>query len=419
MGWAEGITGISASRIAALAHALGTIKPAALLPGWGPQRTRYGEQIARAWIALACITGSVGVRGGGLASTGLRGGGIPTGSLLRGPYSPDRKVSAALWARQILEGRLDPPLQMAFIVASNLANRSPDTRANVRALRALDFVVVSEPFLTPTARCADLVLPICTDLERADLVGAWGEDGYLFHSQQALPPAGETRTDYWVFARLAERLGFGAAYTAGRTEDEWLADLLAGDQLDQPALAQGVMRLKVEPRVALAAFRDDPAAHPLPTASGRIELVNLQAAAFGLPAIPSYVPGLNGRGDRPLQLLTPHHKARANSCLHANPWLRELEAHAAWIHPCDAAARGIAQGDRIEILSDQGTIALPAKVTERIAPGVVCVYQGTWYRPSPDGVDQGACANTLTEHVTTPSGGYATHSTWVEARRAP
>ena len=416
--WAAAITEVPADTIVQLARAFGTAKPACLLPGWGPQRTRFGEQIARAWIALACMTGNVGVRGGGVASSGLRRGGISTGGLPGGPHKPARTVSGAAWAPDILEARLDPPLKMAFITASNFINRSPNTRANARALAALDFVVVVDPFFTPTARCADVVLPICTDLERADLVTSWGHDAFLFHSRQALEPAGDTRTDYWVFSQLAERLGFGDAYTGGKTEPDWLAQFLDGDDLDADALGTGLMRTDGEPRVALEDFRRDPVGHPMPTPSGRIELSNTQAAEYGLPAVPEYLADDQVAADYPLHLVTPHSKLRANSGVHANPWLQEAEPHRVWLNPTDAAARGIAADDMVEAFSPQGTIALPAKVTERIAPGAVCVYQGTWYEPGPDGIDRGGCANTLTDHRLTATGGFTTHSTRIQVRRA-
>lgn len=416
--WAEAITAVPAAATRQLAREFGSAKPACLLPGWGPQRTRFGEQIARAWIALACMTGNVGVRGGGVASSGLRRGGVASGGLPLGPHQPGRTVSSAAWAPDILEDRLDPPLKMACIAASNFINRSPNTRANARALAALDFVVVVDPFFTPTARCADLVLPICTDLERADLVGSWGHDSFLFHSKQALAPTGESHTDYWVFARLAARVGFGDAYTGGKTEAEWMAQFLDGEHLDGEALDAGLMRTDGEPRVALADFRRDPVAHPMPTPSGRIELSNPQAVEFGLPAVPEYLADDGGDADYPLSLITPHSKLRSNSCVHANPWLQETEPHRIWLNPDDAAARGIADGDPVEAFSPQGTIALPAKVTERIAPGAVCVYQGTWYAPGPDGVDRGGCANTLTDHRLTATGGFTTHSSRVQVRRA-
>jgi anaerobic dimethyl sulfoxide reductase subunit A len=417
--WAVARTGIPAGTVRQLARDYGSIKPAALLPGWGPQRTLYGEQIARALIALACMSGNVGIRGGGLASVGSRFGHLPVGGLPRGPHVPARYVTTNAWATAILQDRLSPPVRMVYIVASNLVNRSPDTRANARALAQVDFVVVNEPCLTPTARCADIVLPICTDLERSDLVASWGHDQHLFYSQQAVAPAGEARTDYWVFAQLAERLGFGEVYTGGKSTDDWIAQFLDARRLDvESLLYEGSMREDGEPRVALADFRADPLAHPLHTPSGKIEISCPQAETYGLPAVPSYVEIEDDGGEYPLQLITPHHKFRSNSCLHAVPWLQRLEPHAVWINPRDAKARDIAQGDQVEVSSARGTIRLPAKVTERIMPGVVCVYQGTWYRPGPDGVDDGGCANVLTQQRESPTGGCAAHSTWVAVRRS-
>jgi anaerobic dimethyl sulfoxide reductase subunit A len=416
--WAADRTSIPAATIHRLARAYATVKPAALLPGWGPQRTRYGEQIARAAIVLACMSGNVGLRGGGMASVGTRVGGIDAGALPYGPYGPARRISTVTWAADLLQGRLNPPVTMAYIVASNLINRSPNTRANARALEQLDTIVVQDPFLTPTARYADLVLPASIEMERADLVGSWGHDSHLFYSQAVVEPAGEARTDYWVFSQLAERLGFGPADTEGKDERAWIETFLAAPHLDVSSLRErGIMRTDGEPRVALADYRAGPLAHPLRTASGKIEIVNAQAAAHGLPAIPSYVEDVEPDTQYPLQLITPHSKLRSHSCLHVNPWLQRLEPHAVWIHSSDAAARGIVSGDPAEVFSQHGTVRLPAKVTERIMPGVVCIYEGTWYQPGRDGVDEGGCANVLTGHQTTPSGGPATHSGRVEVRR--
>jgi anaerobic dimethyl sulfoxide reductase subunit A len=421
--WAATKTGVAADTIHQLARDYGSIKPAALLPGWAPQRTLYGEQIARAVITLACLSGNVGLRGGSLASVGTRSNIIPVGALPFGPHEPTRRVYTGSWAQDILEDRLNPPIEMVYIVGSNLINRSPDTNTNARALTQADFVVVHEPFFTPTARYADILLPICTDLERSDLVTSWGHDQHLFYSQQALAPLGEARTDHWIMAQLAERLGFGEAFTEGKSEAEWLESFLYPEHLDVESLERdGIMRQDGELRVALADFRADPDAHPLPTPSGKIEISYPGAEEFGLPAIPSYVEikdrapdSVGGNGG--LQLVTPHYKFRSHSCLHAVPWLQRLEQHAVWINPRDAQAREIADGDLVEVYTERGTARLPAKVTERIMPGVTCIYQGTWYQPGPDGVDEGGCANVLTGHRETPTGGYATHSTLVEVRR--
>ncbi|NLD43205.1 MAG: molybdopterin-dependent oxidoreductase, partial [Chloroflexi bacterium] len=292
---------------------------------------------------------------------------------------------------------------------------------NVRALAELDYVVVQDPFLTPTARLADLVLPVTQDLEREDLVTSWGYDRHLFHAQPALPPAGQARGDYWIFAQLAQRLGFGEAFTEGRDERAWLEHLLARLPLDTAPLAEeGLLRDDPPPRVALAEFRADPSAHPLPTPSGKIELVSADGASVGLPTLPAAVDAEPSASEGyPLQCVTPHSRLRSNSCCHANDWLRALEPHAVWIHPADASARDIREGQRVDVVSAQGRIRLPARVTERIMPGVVCVYQGAWCRPDEQGVDVGGCANTLTAAAHSPTGGMTTHSLWVEVRSTP
>jgi anaerobic dimethyl sulfoxide reductase subunit A len=79
--------------------------------------------------------------------------------------------------------------------------------------------------------------------------------------------------------------------------------------------------------------------------------------------------------------------------------------------------RGIQNNEIVEVMSKSGTIRIPAMVVERIMPGVVCVYQGTWYQPSFDGLDDGGCANVLTSQITSATGGFATHSGWVEVRK--
>jgi len=133
--WAEPITGVSAETTRRLAREFATVKPACLLAGWGPQRATYGEQAARALMTLACLSGNVGLLGGGAGSKGTLSGGRPVmGGLPPGPWRPKRTLSIVTWAEDILEERLDPPCTMAYIVAGNVVNRSPNTLANIAAL---------------------------------------------------------------------------------------------------------------------------------------------------------------------------------------------------------------------------------------------------------------------------------------------
>jgi anaerobic dimethyl sulfoxide reductase subunit A len=416
--WAEQITGISDDKIIHLAQEYAQAKPASILAGWGPQRSEYGEQTARAFITLACMGGNVGISGGGLAGIGTRINRMPIGSLPYGPFDTIGRVNSATWASTILEGGLDPPIKMAYIVASNFINRCPDTLKNIKALEQMDFIVCQDPYLTPTALYSDIVLPICTDLERSDLLASFPHDSHLFYGHQLIEKYGKSRTDYWVFSELAKRLGFYEEYTHGRSEEEWIDHFLASTELDVTNLKrEGILRVDEKQHVALEKFRADPKKSPLNTSTGLIEIINPDAEKSGLPAIPSYIGVKEESIKYPFQLITPHCRIRSHSILYSNPWLKRLDPHSIWINRKDAEVKGIQNGDLVDVWSRSGRTRLQAMVTERIIPGVVSIYQGTWYIPGEDGVDEGGCANVVTSHRSSKTGGFATHTDFVNVVR--
>jgi anaerobic dimethyl sulfoxide reductase subunit A len=100
------------------------------------------------------------------------------------------------------------------------------------------------------------------------------------------------------------------------------------------------------------------------------------------------------------------------------PWLLELEDHAVVMHPSDAEARGVKDGDQVLVFNDRGKVKLPARVTERIMPGVVDLGEGAWYTPGEHGVDIGGCANTLTSEIPSPGGSFAYNTSLVQVEKA-
>ncbi len=123
------------------------------------------------------------------------------------------------------------------------------------------------------------------------------------------------------------------------------------------------------------------------------------------------------RGKYPLQVLTPHGKTRVHSHLGNIDWLKEVEPHRCWINPVDAAPRGITDGDDIIVFNDRGEIAIKAWVTERIIPGVVCVFEGVWYDPDDTGVCRGGCANVLTNDAYSVGGASTLNTLLAEVRK--
>jgi anaerobic dimethyl sulfoxide reductase subunit A len=89
-----------------------------------------------------------------------------------------------------------------------------------------------------------------------------------------------------------------------------------------------------------------------------------------------------------------------------------------WVSVADAAARGIADGDRVRVFNGRGATVLVAKVTDRIAPGVVSIKEGAWFTPDASGDDVRGCANVLTEDRSAPCGATTYNTCLVQVERA-
>jgi anaerobic dimethyl sulfoxide reductase subunit A len=478
--WAEPITGVPREIIARIAREYATIRPGVLYQGYGMQRRAYGEQVVRAGAALAALTGNIGIPGGWASGLALQapdggplwnvfpvgdnpvGAAIPcflwTEAVLRGRElgaadgilfdgrdgeEGSRSAAAAVAGRGAGEGRrLQSDIKLIWAVASNaLVNQHANINRTARILgneSLVEFIAVQDHFLTPTARFADLVLPAATQFE------TWGvEDGWKYGDEVLLmprlvaPPA-ECRTDYRICADVAERLGLGEAYTEGRDERGWVEWALARFRAtrfpDLPSLDEmetsnrGVhSRPVTEPAVALADFRADPVAHPLPTPSGRIEIFSTALHDMDdphIPAVPQYIQEWESpfgpEAERyPLQAMGHHTMARVHSTHDNNDWLEEAFPHRIFINDLDARSRGIANGDPVRVWNDRGEMILPCRVTPRIMPGVVDIPQGAWWSPDQHGVDRRGSINVLTSERWTALGhATAQHTVMVQAARA-
>jgi anaerobic dimethyl sulfoxide reductase subunit A len=417
--WAEAICGTPAIAIVELSRKYGKTHPTAIIPGLSIQRTLGGEEAIRMSIALQVATGNLGVEGG--SSGALTWGRLPTPRMgrLPCPSNPaDASVTVYRWADAVLEGRkggFPTDIKAIYNVGGNYLSTASDTRKVIKAYQSVEFSVCHEFFLTPTAKYCDIVLPAATFLERNDVVIPDGGNHLLF-SHKVAEPQGESKTDYDIFCLLAEKLGFLDAFSEGRTEAMWLRKFITESEVpdSEEFKRKGIYFGADQYRVALSSFIADPELNPLKTPSGKVQIYSEAYADSGYSPVPScrvaYPPT-----SYPLRLISPKSRFRVHSMGWNIPFLRERERHALWIHPSDAEARGIADGDEVNVSSPQGTLRIPAMVTEDIAMGVICILEGVWPIFDVDGVETSGAVNVLTSTVPTqPSQGSRTHTVFVQ-----
>lgn len=469
--WAEEITGVPASTIEGLAKEYATTKPAALIAGIGPGRTSLGGQYHRSAHVLAAMTGNVGIHGGDPAAMSA-GGDHPFRNKDGVEYPFQKQIWGMNWGSMIPEGKnpvdekagsrklhqiknymqfqslarvhimeINDALlkgkaggypndyKMFWVGTRNPVNQMPNTRKWHEALTSdkVDFVLTHEQFMSATARYADIVLPSPTLFERDDVIATGDLKPYFGYQNKIIEPLGECKTHCEIARELAKRLGINDAFL-NKTEREHAKDFAEEVGIDfEKWRKEGVHHVKVdEPYVAFKRQIEDPENNPFPTPSGKIEIYSEQLGAINdplIPPIPKYIQIREGPKDPlskkyPLQFISYHIKRRAHSQFELVPWLRELQPQVLTMNPMDTNVRGIRDGDLVKIYNDRGVIVIPAKVTERITPGVVAIPQGAYSTPYEEGVDRGGCCNTLTSNKPSPVGALVTNTTLVEVVKA-
>jgi len=433
--WAEAITGVPADIITRLAREYATTKPACLQMGWGPQRTGNGEQTTRGIAALTCLTGNVGIPGGGAAGQGYPQ--AVTGPVFPIPPNPAGvQIPCFLWTKAVEHGttmtrrgdamlgeaeKLNSNIKMIFNLGGNtLINQHSDINGTVRILKdtgKCEFIVCSDVFMTPSAKFADLLLPATSLFESDNMVASWTFGAYVIYLNKAIEPLFGCRFEYDWIREVAARLGHLEKFDDGHADcAQWMEHVYNGlrkkyDELpDFETFRQaGIYKYK-NLKHYVAYEKQISEGIPFATPSGKIEIFSRRLHDMGngeIPAIPKYVPCPEGPADPltasyPLQLIGWHTKRSTHSIHYGSDWMEEFEPHRLWMHPNDAARRGISDGETVEVFNDRGRVRIKAAVTERIIPGVVAMPQGAWYTPDENGVDQKGCINVLTSFLPTP-----------------
>lgn len=398
--WAEPICGLPSAEIIRFARAYAAAKPAMLFPGYSIQRVFAGEETYRLAVALQVASGNFGLRGG---STGSLNNRLPTPRVgkLPVPPTPDQvTVSGLRWPDAILEGKrggYPTDVHAIYNLGSNFINQGADARKSMAAFSRAEFSVCHDFFLTPTARWCDVVLPAAGPLEKEDIGIPW-LGNYLLYRPQVVPPSGQARSDYDVLCDLADRLGFGASFSEGHDAAAWIQHFLDDSEVaDQEDFRRtGIYLAPDQERVGLSAFSADPAAYPLRTPSGLVELSSERyERETGSPAVPAWQ--ASPEEERyPLRLITPKSAYRIHSQGSNVTALRVKEPHALEMHPHDAAERGITDGSLVRVVNDQGEVQIRVRLSDDLAPGVVCLQEGIWLELDMNMVEVAGSANMLT-----------------------
>jgi molybdopterin guanine dinucleotide-containing S/N-oxide reductase-like protein len=297
----------------------------------------------------------------------------------------------------------------------------------------IETIIVQHPWLENDCLYADIILPICTKYETEDIM--IGTDSFcqsIYLEGKCIEPFAESKSDYEAVLEVAKKLGLYEAYTEGRTVQDWMKfgfensnaqDLVSWEELNNkgyycvpPADNWG----KDPP--GMIEFYKDPDAHPLKTWTGKIEfeardLLEHFPNDEERPPVPHWIPfGKTHQESRehprakkyPLLIVSNHGRWREHAQLDDVAWFREIQTckvqgwdeykyEPVWIHPSEAAKRGIKTGDIVKVYNERGVVLGGAYVTERVRPGIAYMDHGSRVDPIiPGKLDRGGAINLIT-----------------------
>jgi len=365
------ITGLAVADIETLASMYGHAKAAMIRLGEGMTRLAAGGQALRTVALLPGVTGHYAVRGGGAL--------LLTAASCDLNYNAVRKPSGPAASRMVNHLRLgealldmkDPPLRALYISANNPAVTCPEVQKVRKGLAREDlFTVVHDPFMTDTARYADIVLPAANYLETDDLYRAYGAY-WMQWGRRAAEPRGQARSNFDVAQLLARRMGLRDPIFTLRPQD-------AAQELFKGSTGPAS---KADPQKLFAGepihIKHDWPGQPFGTPSGKLEFFSEQLAKMGLSPVPDWNPDPIEAADQakwPLRLLTAPGYFQAHTAFSGVSFLREREGKPFCIlHPADAAKRNLADGAAVRLFNGRGEIGLTLRVSDEVQPGVVLV----------------------------------------------
>jgi biotin/methionine sulfoxide reductase len=397
---------------------------------WSLTRQDHGEQTYWAAITVAAMLGQIGLPGGGIGfgysatnSVGDHGTKIPGASLPQG----DNPVSDFIPVARVSDLLLNPgqtfdyngqqyrypDTHVVYWAGGNPFHHHQDLNRMLKAWRKPDTVIVHDWCWNSLAKHADIVLPCTTPLERNDIAFS-PRDPFVVAMSKVIEPVGSSRNDYDILRGIARQMGVEQSFSEGRDESQWLEWIYnttlqsaAERDIHLPAYEElkrvGWFKPEppAEPVIMLKAFRDDPVAKPLSTATGRIEIYSPTVAGFGYddcPGNPTWIEPfewLGGNTGRyPLHLISNQPSTKLHSQLDHGNYSRAAKIKTRepiMLHPDDARARNLKAGDIVRVFNDRGACLAGVIIDDQVRPGVVQMSTGAWFDPLEPGKPGSLC----------------------------
>jgi len=386
------ITGVDKILITKLAQRISKARDVTFLTHMGFTRTFHGDISLRGAISVAAVTGNV--------TTSFSSGYMPA-VLNWGPFLkaiPDKpsfhRLAILNLYNAVIKGN-PYPIKAVWFAFINFLNQCANSNKIVEEFFPnLDFIVQTELFMTPSAKYADLILPVCSFLEFSDFM--FMPYPYIQLQQKVIEPLYESKSDVTIVSELAERLGFGDYFKGG---EDGMIDIIMNhhsmDHVSRETLKEGAAKLKPLPE-----GRGFPLNFGTP--SGKIELYAEQLVEDG-EALPVYLPPIEApvtpeEKKYPLTFIQGHSRFRTHSMFANVESLLNLNPEPlVEINPLNANRREIRDNDYVTVFNDRGKTTLKARVTGSVGPGVINITEGWWIDQFKEG-----SVNHLTHDIINP-----------------
>lgn len=426
--WAAAITGLTVEEIEAFAKLVGERKRTYFRLGYGFARQRNGAVNMHAASCIPAVTGAWQYEGGGafhINSAIYRW----NKALIEAHEAIDpsiRRLDQSQIGRVLTgDGKAlcgGPPVRAMLIQNTNPMNVAPEQELVRQGFAREDlFVCVHEQFMTETARMADIVLPATMFLEHDDLYSGGGHSYFQLGAKLVDPP-GECRSNHEVIRALARRLGAEHRGFAMESRDiiDWTLKNSGWDGIES---LEAEVHVDAQPPFEEAHYLKG-FAYPDGKFRFRPDWTRVPASNNGpmgpwgeIPSLPDHWAVLEeGTEDHPFRLATSPARNFLNSTFAETPTSRAKEGRPeVMVHPLDAAARGIVDGDWVRLRNARGEVYLRARLFEGVRRGVL-IAEGLW----PNAAHPfGRGINTLTGgDQVAPYGGAAFHDNRVALERA-